>query len=302
MTTTIQALDAQRCPLCNTEGRFLYKVTDLNQKRTDEQFDFNKCEGCNYGWISPQPSPEKLITYYGHDETGLSIQAVEAGKVYDSERRIERLKRLRPGGSVLDIGCGVGHFLNIARKAGYQVGGLEFDDRRAAWVRENRHIDVTCGVFPGAEFKNAPYDIITMWHVIEHLTDPFAAIEAVLGLLKPGGVFSLATPNLNSVQSRMFGPRWFHQDAPRHLFLFSDQGLQRMLEKTGFRHVQTVWHSPEHDWAGIQYSIELHYMKNAQPGGSRPSQRVLQWLSPHLARVEAQFQRGATFEMDCVKP
>ncbi|MHB1953060.1 MAG: class I SAM-dependent methyltransferase [Sulfobacillus sp.] len=297
-----QLAAAQRaeCPACGKPSERAYSVQDLNQRRTSSTFDFRHCRACGVGWLAPTFSEAELISFYGVTEEGRTVAEVDKNREPDSERRITRLKRLMPVGSLLDVGCGTGHFLHVARAAGYNVEGVEFDARRARWVREQRELRVVAGAFPGAPLSRERYDIVTMWHVIEHLPQPFEALKYAFDLLRPGGVLSLATPNLSSLQAKVFREYWYHQDAPRHLYLFSERGLRRIVESLGFVPLRTIWGSPEHDWAGIEFSTS-HWLPR-----STLWQRVVRRVARHAARpvawVEAALGHGGTFEMDIRRP
>lgn len=147
--------------------------------------------------------------------------------------RVRFARRLMPpGGSVLDVGCGRGLFLHLLRERGYEVKGTELS---AATVR-NAYPDLPISVGdlrPGL-FPDATFDLVSIWHVLEHLRFPDQALEVAFRALRPGGKLMLAVPNYGSVQARLGGERWFHLDPPRHLFQFTDQTLRRLVRAPGF--------------------------------------------------------------------
>jgi 2-polyprenyl-3-methyl-5-hydroxy-6-metoxy-1,4-benzoquinol methylase len=117
------------------------------------------------------------------------------------------------GGRLLDVGCGNGSFLALARQAGWQVQGLDFDVD-AVKAAQSRGLDVQHGGLEALENQRECYDVITLCHVIEHLHDPVQALHRLYGLLKPGGVLWLDTPNMNSLGVKRFGPAWQALDPP----------------------------------------------------------------------------------------
>lgn len=124
---------------------------------------------------------------------------------------------------MLDFGCGDGGFIAAAKAVGWDAVGVEMrpDHARAKGLT----------VFERIEDAPGPFDVITLWHSLEHVAAPRATVERLLELLKPGGHMIIAVPNRASWQARLFGRRWFHIDAPRHLFHFTPLALQRLLER-----------------------------------------------------------------------
>lgn len=155
-----------------------------------------------------------------------------------------------PPGRLLDVGSGRGRFLAAANGAGWDVRGVEFAPASAESTRAAFGIDVVVG-----DFLNAPldseYDVVTMWHVLEHLPDPTAAIRRAHGLLRSGGRLVVSVPNVDSTQARFGGEDWFHLDPPRHLFHFGPRSLGAMVARCGFR-VERVGHFyPEMEFIGL---------------------------------------------------
>jgi SAM-dependent methyltransferase len=142
---------------------------------------------------------------------------------------------------VLDVGAGRGGFVESALRAGFRASGIEPSEQGAA-AAAHRGAPVTRASIEDAEIAPASIDVLTMWHVLEHLEVPTAALARVAGWLKPGGVAVIAVPNLDSLQARIGGPHWFHLDVPRHRSHFTPAGLDALLaqaglERTNSRHV-----------------------------------------------------------------
>jgi SAM-dependent methyltransferase len=97
-------------------------------------------------------------------------------------------------------------------------------------AREVHGLDARCGSLEGAGFEPAAFDLVTLVHVVEHLPDPRATLEAAVRLLRPGGTLVLVTPNFGSLDSRLHRDDWFPLDPPRHLFLFSPASIRRCVE------------------------------------------------------------------------
>ncbi len=147
--------------------------------------------------------------------------------------RVGLATRLMPaGGHALDIGCGRGLYLRMLKERGYEVRGTELSAAAAGPVDPELPIDlgeVTPGRYPDASF-----DLISIWHVLEHLPTPDVTLEACARALKPSGALLIAVPNYGSTQARFGGEQWFHLDLPRHIFQFTQPTLERLLAGHGF--------------------------------------------------------------------
>ena len=148
--------------------------------------------------------------------------------------RLEQIKRFRRKGSLLEIGCSRGEFLELARVQGYSVYGVEPHHENATYAREVLGLDVFPGTLSEAFLKDESFDIVVLFHVIEHLHDPSGEINRVWRALTPNGLVVLETPNINTVWFRLLGKRW-RQFIPEHYFFFSESTTTRLLESHGFR-------------------------------------------------------------------
>ena len=214
--------------------------------RTREPFALDECQDCGLGHTQPQP--EHLAPYYGDTYHG-GRHGVTAD--WCNLRRLGWVREARgPGaaGRLLDVGCGDGSFLRAARERGWSVLGTEFNPRgaRQAGLEVYERLEE---VLP-----RGPFDCITLWHSLEHLKDPLAALRQLTGALAPGGVMVVAVPDADGAQARLFGAAWFHLDVPRHLFHFGRGSLTRMLERAGLQ-VEHHWHQElEYDVMGAAQS------------------------------------------------
>lgn len=148
--------------------------------------------------------------------------------------RARLVQRLVPRGArILDVGCGRGLFLRLLRERSYVVRGTELSEA----TRKNAYPDVPidAGELTRASYPAGSFDLISIWHVLEHVRDPHATLDAAHHALAPNGVLLLAVPNFASWQARFGGERWFHLDLPRHLWQFTPTTLRALLEQHGFR-------------------------------------------------------------------
>jgi SAM-dependent methyltransferase len=135
--------------------------------------------------------------------------------------------RLPAGARWLDVGCGNGSYLAQLRdRYGVQVSGVDFAPAAVAAAR-SLNVDVHEGTVH--TLPDSPFDVVSMWWLLEHVSDPHGEIERVAELLKPGGTLLVSVPNVASVSARLFGDRWYHLDPPRHLTLWTPATLHRLL-------------------------------------------------------------------------
>src|SRR5262249_29490127 len=124
-------------------------------------------------------------------------------------------KLMTPGGRLLDVGCGRGTLVKLARRDGFEAFCLE----RSSGVGH----DISGIIYkdlPECHFPDAHFQVVVLWHVLEHLRQPLDALQEIYRILRPGGWFSVAVPNFGGAQAQASGPHWFHLDLPRHLWHF----------------------------------------------------------------------------------
>ena len=143
-----------------------------------------------------------------------------------------------PPARLLDAGAGRGRFLAAAAAAGYDAHGIEPSDRGIVAVREKR-LDVRQATIEDAEIDERSVDIVTLWHVLEHVEHPAVALRRIHDWLRPDGGLIVGVPNLDSWQARLGGPRWYHLDVPRHRSHFTPAGITILLMESGFEPVRT---------------------------------------------------------------
>jgi SAM-dependent methyltransferase len=240
---------------CNACGGALkMRYAAVLDPQTREHFSIAACEACGLGHTLPQP--EHLQPFYGSDYHGGRHGFTDR---YCVRRRLRIITAAvgedRAGGGrrLLDVGCGEGTFLLGARDRGWNVMGMEMNPAlaRAAGLDVRETIEE---VQEAEETREASFHCITLWHSLEHMRDPRTTLQSLARLLAPGGVLVVAVPDAGGWQARLFGPRWFHLDVPRHLYHFNHRSLKRLLEATGFTIVRR-WHQEfEYDLLGWSQS------------------------------------------------
>ncbi len=189
---------------------------------------------------------------YGGGRPRLSRAAAPVLAAFD-RRRLELIDR--PGARLLDVGAGRGRFVAAARAAGYRAEGIEPSLRGVAAAHEEYGVRLRREALAEARVAPGSLEVITLWHVLEHLEDPAGALAAMAGWLAPGGVILVGVPNLASLQARIGGARWFHLDVPRHRTHFTARGLELALAAAGLEPVRTTHILAEHNPFGMWQSI-----------------------------------------------
>jgi len=205
-------------PACNSVERPLLSTRDRNRRVDDCSFDFVHCESC--GLIRLANVPADLGRYYPADYYALPSRERLESIARRDPFRIRTVQRFSRPGRLLDIGPAFGTFAFQAQQAGYTVSAIEMDARCCTYLREQLGIDAIRSEAPQEALAQfADQDVITLWHVIEHLPDPWAVVATAARSLAPGGILVVASPNPSAWQFSVMGSAWPHIDAPRHLYL-----------------------------------------------------------------------------------
>ncbi|MBW2316543.1 MAG: class I SAM-dependent methyltransferase [Deltaproteobacteria bacterium] len=221
------------CPACagvGLEPRFA--IEDLAAR-------IAVCTQCGLGRLHPMPSEAEVRSFYPdryYGEPGNKFwPSVEALVRLVGSRHVRFLSRGLPAGArILDVGCGRGVHLRALADRGFAVHGFEMSESAARGVDPRAKLAIAADL-RGVGYPAGFFDQVILWHVLEHLRDPVGTLEEVQRVLRPGGRLVVAVPNFGSLQARWAGPAWFHLDPPRHLYHFTVQALERMLEAAGFR-------------------------------------------------------------------
>lgn len=224
-----------------------------------ERFQVIECAGCGLRFTDPWPEQSKLKKFYVEEYYGdnnLRFNFLVEFLVHSFRMaRVKKILKFKPSGRALDVGVGRGLILYELRKKGWEVAGTEQTEKAAFHSRNVLGLNIHAGDLVDIPLEENSFDVVTFWHVLEHLTDPFSSLEKVRQILKPGGLLILAVPNINSFQARAFKGHWFHLDMPYHLFHFSDQWLKGFLEKRGFEKIKINHFSIEFNPFGLLQSF-----------------------------------------------
>ena len=235
------------CPLCGSYASdLLYTLQDYYTRKPG-LFTFVQCLQCNLVYLNPRPTIDSIATYYPSTYESY-ISLLPENLPWPTRWLVQYglWKRCRPllaksPGTILDVGCGTGHFLAAMRKySNWELVGIDRDPQVIAFVREALNIEAYVGRIEESSFPDHAFDAVTMWDSLEHFHYPRRALLKIQHILKPTGVLLLRVPSLDSLDARLFGRFWSGLDAPRHLTVFSQETLCRLLKETGFS-VKRLW-------------------------------------------------------------
>lgn len=163
------------------------------------------------------------------------------------------------GGSLLEVGCGSGMYLDLMRGLGWsRVVGVDISARAIQQAKEVLGIEAYCGNLEDAPFEASSFDAVSLSHTLEHMPEPMAFLREVNRVMKSGGRIAVIVPNIDSRGARKFGAHWFHLDSPRHTVNFSRGSLRLALERAGFR-VESLKTNPR----GAYQTALLSYCRKA---------------------------------------
>jgi len=227
----------QNCIVCNSSN-FIKFLEPKDYFFTDEQFYIYKCNDCGFKFTTPVPSPDDIVRYYksanyvSHSDKnkGLFFKVYQKVKNINLKNKYKLIQSYSVKGKILDYGCGTGDFLRLFKNHGWDCKGLEQDEDTRAYASTKQGFEIGK---PTDIEKMQPdsYDVITLWHVLEHIHDINTKLNQFENLLKPSGVLVIAVPNADSFDARHYGKYWAAYDVPRHLYHFSQNTLEQLLKK-----------------------------------------------------------------------
>ena len=205
---------------------------------TQEEFELLKCSSCGLILTNPVPDEEEISKYYNspdylsHKSTARNLTSI----VYNTLRNFNiRSKYLyvnsfNTGKSILDYGCGSGQLLNYFLKKGWKIQGVEPNAEAREFASDLNKIKI----YDNSEiefFQENSFDVITLWHVLEHIHNLNEVVKKLVSLLKQTGILIIAVPNINSPDAQKYLELWAGLDVPRHLYHFSPSSMETFLSQ-----------------------------------------------------------------------
>lgn len=228
-----------KCNFCGISNSICYlKVVD-HRLNIPGEWNLYKCANCGLIFLWPQPDWEELILHYPKQYHGYltsKSHILDSFRKYGLKKRIKSILEFKnTKGEILDIGCASGEFLEEFRDlTGWQVTGLEVVEP-AIKITRKKNISVITKELLDANLKENTFDVITLWDVIEHLSDPSAVLIECHKILKKDGLIVIKTPDPSGIEALFFKKYWVGYEAPQHLFNFPRKVLVDYLHNIGFR-------------------------------------------------------------------
>lgn len=238
-------LEYVKCNLCHADDtRVLFEGRD-RLHGLPGAFTVVQCQQCGLVYLNPRPTMGEIGVYYPDDyEPHVFLRRIRRSRLarldyyYGLGKRRNAIEKFVQSGRMLDVGCGNGGFLYYMREHGWEVQGEELSQSAADYARQELGLTVFLGELCDAAFPSSHFDVVTLWNVLEHLHDPAATLAEIKRILKPEGLLVVAVPNLASWDARLFGMTWVGYDVPRHLYIFTPETLEALLNQAGFHIVQ----------------------------------------------------------------
>ena len=232
------------CQVCQgADIKDFIRVIDHNY--SGDVFNISECVSCGYRFTNPRPIESTIGNYY-KSENYISHNSTKKGlinKIYHlvrnyqfkiKESSIEKTK-ISPGKKVLDVGCGTGNFVNHLNLHGWNAEGVETDEK-AREIAKLSNIKVYKNI---SLVDSEKYDVITMWHVLEHVYNLNDYMQNLRSLLKKDGLLVIGVPNSNSYDANIYKENWYAYDAPIHISHFRKCNMKLLAEKNKFKHTKT---------------------------------------------------------------
>lgn len=228
------------CPLCNANRIDDFLSAPDRFHLRPKAYRLRRCGVCTCAWTCEPPAPEEMGIHYDQEYHRAIAAAGEGNAATRWKKQRAMISRYKSGGALLDIGCSTGGFLSTMNRRSWALSGVEMNDETADRARERTGARIFVGDILDAPFDEGIFDVVTCFDVLEHVYRPRLVLATVMRWLKPGGVFYVMLPNIDSWEARMFGSFWFGLELPRHLFHFSPQSLRRTLAAVGFQELSVA--------------------------------------------------------------
>lgn len=226
-----------KCPSCGS-SKFNKHISCIDHSMSKEVFTIVSCETCQFKFTNPRPSESDLGNYYKsenyishtNNKSGIINKLYQIARRYSIKTKIHLLKKIKENKKILDIGSGTGEFLNACKKIGFETKGIEPSQKAKQQAEKNFNLDITDKTSL-VGFKSDEFDNITMWHVLEHISDLNQTLKELNRILKPEGQLIIAVPNHNSFDAVVYKEYWAAWDLPIHLWHFSKESLETIANK-----------------------------------------------------------------------
>ncbi len=235
-----------KCPICNGSDFSIHLELE-DHFLSKEKFNIDKCSNCGFLLTNPRPEKDQLYNYYKSNEyishtnnkKGFFNRIYQIVRNYTLSKKYKLISNYKSGESILDIGCATGEFLSVFKKNNWLTKGIEPDIKARNLAKENHGLEV----FDETELDKideTSIDVITMWHVLEHVPDINHRLLQLKNIIKKDGTIFIAVPNPESWDAQKYNKYWAAYDAPRHLYHFSQKAIKELAAKHSFKIIDTI--------------------------------------------------------------
>jgi len=230
------------CPVCKNQKLSPF-ITCEDHTVSHEKFNIVSCESCGFKFTNPIPEASELGNYYksedyiSHSNTkkGIISRLYHAVRRYTLKQKLALASSYVSRGTILDYGCGTGMFLKVCEEAGWNAFGVEPDSGARVIAKGMGLRTFKDKVDLSYELQGATFDAITLWHVLEHVTDLEETLSFFRSKLNKEGVLIIAVPNYTSYDAGYYKKFWAAYDLPRHLYHFEITTISKLLSGFGFK-------------------------------------------------------------------
>lgn len=233
------------CPVCS-DSNFSAYLSCKDHTVSHETFQLQKCSRCGFVMTNPRPRDNDLPKYYQSEEyishsdksTNLVGKIYKVARTFTLKWKYELVQKhsLQKPSSILDYGCGTGAFLLECKKHGMKTTGVEPSSTARAQANEKTGDQVASDILE----VNDTVDVISLWHVLEHVSNLNETVVRLKNHLKENGTMFIAVPNLQSHDAKKYGEYWAGYDVPRHLSHFSKNAMQKLLANHNLNLINVV--------------------------------------------------------------
>jgi len=231
-----------QCPICLSNS-FAPFETAKDHTVSLQDFRLQKCTACGFVITNPRPDiisigdfykSEKYISHTGGSKTLFDKIYLQTRKL-TLRWKLKLIVQYKSSGQILDYGCGTGEFLNHMQTSGWCIAGVEPSDDARKKSSENTKASIASSLLE----IDQKFDVITLWHVLEHIHDINEKLSELKNHLKDDGIIFIAVPNHESLDATHYKNNWAGYDVPRHIWHFSRSNMQQLLENHGLTLVKT---------------------------------------------------------------
>lgn len=229
-----------KCDLCKSDSTTLLYIKD--------SFNIVRCNNCGLVYINPRLDSKILDQLYNKDNKDFDDQHFKTNINYylntkkddekTFEKRLKLIQKYKKSGKLLDIGCSIGTFMDVARKNGWDVFGIDLSKASIDYCKKELKLNAKQGKLEDMKFPPNSFDVIIMSDLLEHVPSPISTLEEANHILKKNGLLFITTPNIGGITAKLMGTKWIHLKSREHIYYFTPKTIEKALSKTGFKFIK----------------------------------------------------------------